>query len=181
MRPGDRAPSARFCAKGGKPRTSPSLQNRSHHRQRRNRRRLRAQDARPQRHSPPAIGIKERLLLPEPIRLRARSQSPAPASLSQLRRPLLPSSRSVVDRSCSASTSARSPRRRPHTRGQRNRIVDHRHIGAPRLLSRLVRDAPPALDALLRGLARCFSVRRAITGAIAATPNSVAFSIAHSM
>jgi hypothetical protein len=67
------------------------------------------------------------------------------------------------------------------TRGQRNRIVNQRHIGAARLLGRFVRDAPPALRALLRGLGQMLLGPRAITGATAATPSSVAFSIAHSM
>jgi hypothetical protein len=58
-----------------------------------------------------------------------------------------------------------------HARASGRRIVNQRHIGAPRLLRRLVRDAAPALDALLRGLRQMLLSPRAITGAMAATPS----------
>ena len=39
-----------------------------------------------------------------------------------------------------------------HSIAQRDGIVDHGHIGSPRLLRRLARDAPPTLHPRLRGL-----------------------------
>jgi hypothetical protein len=123
------------------------------------------------------------LLPPAPIRLRA--------DRDLKRRHLLPAAciassialRSVVVRSCSASTMRVADdgvRANPRTASGAG-IVDQRHIGAARLLRGLMHNAAPALGALLRGL------RQMLLGAPRnhrrnrATPSSVAFSSAHSM
>ncbi len=134
--------------------------------------------------TPPAIhSHRTAPLLPEPIRPSgpiAISSSGISASAALTASSTAP--RSVVDRSCSASTSRAAFDSALHAIRQLHRIMDRpAHPIAATAAQPRARCVAIAPRASSRPSARCFSVRRAITGAIAATPNSVAFSIAHSM